>query len=205
MRRFSTVLAALAIAAVVAFGAGFVEFVAVSHRSATSPPVADGIVALTGGAERVETGLRLLAGGRAKLLLISGVSHSAALAELLHRVGLEEGPIAARVTLGRVATTTLGNAEETADWVRLHDIHSLIVVTAGFHMPRALLELRREIPEVVLYAVPVQPQGVGHLHSFRLLAAEYVKLLAAWAGVSHVIRQPISEVRRHPVDKSVSG
>jgi uncharacterized SAM-binding protein YcdF (DUF218 family) len=205
MRRFSTVLTALAIAIVVALGAGFVEFVAVSHRSATVPPDADGIVALTGGAERVETGLRLLSAGRARLLLVSGVSHSAALAELLHRVGLEDGPIAARVTLGRVATTTLGNAEETSDWVQRHGIHSLIVVTAGFHMPRALLELHRAMPDVVLYAVPVQPQGIGHLHSFRLLAAEYVKLLAAWAGVSRVIRQPVSEVWRHPVDKSVNG
>ncbi len=205
MRRVSTVLAALAIAAIVALGAGFVEFVAVSHRAASAPPDADAIVALTGGAERVETGLRLLAAGRAKLLLISGVSHSAALTELLHRVGLEDGPIAARVTLGRVATTTLGNAEETSNWVRLHDIHSLIVVTAGFHMPRALLELRRAMPDVMLYAVPVQPQGVGYRHSFRLLGAEYVKLLAAWAGVSHVIRQPISEVRHEPVGKSVSG
>ena len=39
-------------------------------------------------------------------------------AELLHRAGVEDGPIAARITLGRTATTTLGNAEETADWAR---------------------------------------------------------------------------------------
>ena len=205
MRRFSLVVALLAVLGAAALGGGFAYFVAVAHRPATQPPESDGIVALTGGAERVETGLRLLAAGRAKLLLVSGVSHNAALAELLRRVGMEEGPIAARVTLGRVATTTLGNAEETSDWVRQHQIKSLIVVTAGFHMPRAMLELRRAMPDIVLYPVPVQPPGVGHLHSLRLLAAEYIKLLAAWAGVSHVVRQPISLVWRPPVDKSVNG
>ncbi len=205
MRRVSLVLAMLAVLAVTALGAGFADFVAVAHRPANPPPEADGIVALTGGAERVETGLRLLAAGRAKLLLVSGVSHTAALAELLRRVGMEEGPITARVTLGRVATTTLGNAEETADWVRQHQLRSLIVVTSGFHMPRAMLELGRAMPDIVLYPVPVQLPRAGHLHSLRLLAAEYVKLLAAWAGVSHVLRQPISTVWEHPVDKSVSG
>ncbi len=60
-------------------------------------------------------------------------------------------PLAAHVTLGRSATSTLGNAEETATWVRTHDIHSLIVVTADYHMPRALLEMEREMPGVTLY------------------------------------------------------
>ena len=204
-RRFSLAVAILAVLAVVALGVGFADFIAIAHRPADPPPEADGIVALTGGAERVETGLRLLAAGRAKLLLVSGVSHNAALAELLHRVGMEEGPIAARVTLGRVAMTTLGNAEETADWVQQHQLRSLIVVTAGFHMPRAMLELRRAMPTIVLYPMPVQPLGVENPRSLRMLAAEYVKLLAAWAGVSRLMRQPISTVWGHPVDKSVSG
>ena len=111
----------------------------------------------------------------------------------------------ARITLGRTATTTLGNAEETAEWARMHRLRSLIVVTAGFHMPRALLELRRAMPDTVLYPAPVQPQSGLGPGSLRILAAEYAKLIGAWAGVSHIVRQPLSMVRHPPVDKSVSG
>ena len=39
-------------------------------------------------------------------------------------------------------------------------MHSLIVVTAGYHMPRALAELRRALPDVTLYPVPVQPPAM---------------------------------------------
>lgn len=109
-------------------------------------------------------------------------------------------PLAAHVTLGRSATSTLGNAEETATWVRTHDIHSLIVVTADYHMPRALLEMEREMPGVTLYPAPVQPAGMRGLTTLRLLASEYVKLIAAAAGVSRLV--PQHEVL-HPVDKSV--
>ena len=186
MRSFAQFIAMLTCLLVLAFGAGFAGFVAAAHRQPTPPPQADGIVVLTGGPERVETGLRLLASGHAGVLLVSGVAHGAALIDLLHRAGLEDGPLATRITLGRVATTTFGNAAETAEWVRLHHLDTLIVVTAGFHMPRALLEIGREIPDVTLYPVAVQPQEAGHLGSFRLLAAEYVKLLAAWLGISRV-------------------
>ena len=206
MQRLARWIAVLTALLVFAFGAGFAGFVFAAHREPTSPPEADAIVVFTGGAERVETGLHLLAAGRAKLLLISGVAQRAGLDALLHRAGMAEGPIDARITLGRTATTTLGNAEETAEWVRLHQVRSLIVVTAGFHMPRALLELRRALPgDFVLYPMAVQPQATGQLTSLRTLGGEYIKLLAAWAGLSHVIRQPVSTVSRHPGDKSVSG
>ena len=210
MRRLVRILTVLAGLAAVAFGAGFAGFVTAAHRPATTPPDSDGIVVLTGGAERVETGLRLLVAGRAKLLLISGVAGGAGLGELLHRAGLQEGPIDTRITLGRTATTTLGNAEETAEWVHTNRIHTLIVVTAGFHMPRAMLELGREIPQAVLYPVPVQPQpgqlrSMSYVSSLRVLGAEYLKLLAAWAGASRVVRQPVSFVSSHLVGKSVHG
>lgn len=205
MRRFLRAAAILAVVLVVAFGSGFAAFVSAAHRAAAVPPEADGIVALTGGAERVETGLHLLASGRAKLLLVSGVAHGATLSDLLHRAGMEESAVAGRVTLGRVATTTRGNAQETAEWACAHQVGTLIVVTSGFHMPRALLELRRAIPQVVLYPMPVQPQSNGRLSSMRVLAGEYLKLLGAWAGLSHIVHQPLSMVWHTPVDKSVPG
>ncbi len=204
MQRLARIVTVLTSLLVVGLGAGFAGFVVAAHQEPPLPPQADGIVVFTGGAERVETGMHLLAEGRAGLLLVSGVAHGAGLDGLLHRAGLPDGPLDARITLGRTATTTLGNAEETAEWVRAHRIHSLIVVTAGFHMPRALLELRRVLPPTGLYPSPVQPQAVGRLSSLRTLAAEYIKLIGAWIGASRVLKQPIADVSRHPVDKSVS-
>ncbi len=94
------------------------------------PPHVDGIVAFTGGAGRVETALRLLAEGRGDKLLLSGIGGGAELARTGRLAGVDPVPLAARVTMGRNATTTRGNASETAAWARANDIHSLLVVTA---------------------------------------------------------------------------
>jgi uncharacterized SAM-binding protein YcdF (DUF218 family) len=180
-------LAAL-VALILALGwvAGFAWFVHVAIRSPEPPPRADGIVALTGGADRVETALHLLAAGRAGLLLVSGVGGAAEFAELAHRAGVNQA-LAARVTLGRAAASTRGNAVETAEWAHANRIHSLIVVTAGYHMPRALAELSRTLPDVALHPVPVLPPALrdGHeMSALRLLAGEYTKWLATEAGLS---------------------
>ena len=169
-----------------AWASGFVWFVSVAWRPQITPPHADGIVVLTGGADRVNVGLRLLADNAADLLLVSGVGRPADFPELAHRAGVDRA-LAPRVTLGRLASSTFGNAMETADWVALHHIHTLIVVTAGYHMPRALVELRQRLPGVVLYPVTVQPPGTRSLDdalAWRLLAEEYTKFLAAELGLT---------------------
>jgi uncharacterized SAM-binding protein YcdF (DUF218 family) len=166
--------------------AGFAAFEQAARRPSKDAPRADGIVALTGGADRINTALSLLLDGRAPLLLISGVGHGAELYGLEHRVRLSPEETS-RVTLGRAATSTLGNAEETAAWARAHDIHSLIVVTAGYHMPRALTEIGRALPSVRLYPVAVQPPALRRgmeLTTMRMLANEYDKYLAVRLGMT---------------------
>ncbi len=64
------------------------------------------------------------------------------------------------VDLGFRAENTLGNARETAPWVARHHYHTLIVVTADYHMPRALLELHAAMPGVALYPFPVATEAV---------------------------------------------
>jgi uncharacterized SAM-binding protein YcdF (DUF218 family) len=205
MRRLRFAVLVLVVLAVLGFAAGFAGFVMAAYRSAPELPKADGIVALTGGADRVETGLRLLVAGQARLLLVSGVAHGAVLADLARRIDLDPASISSRITLGRAATTTLGNAEETAEWAHSHHLHTLIVVTAGYHMPRAMLELRRAMPQETFYPMPVQPAAMRHRTMIRLLAGEYVKLMGAWLGISRVVSQPITIVSHPPVCKSVNG
>jgi uncharacterized SAM-binding protein YcdF (DUF218 family) len=185
-----------------AWSAGFAWFLHVAVATTAPPPSADGIVVLTGGAERVETALRLLADGRARLLLVSGVGGAAEFNELARRAGVAP-TLAPRVTLGRAAASTRGNAAETADWARAHALRSLIVVTAGYHMPRALAELGRAMPDVALYPVPVLSPALRaerDAATLRLLAGEYTKWLATEAGLSALVSR--TEERGQPPEHS---
>jgi uncharacterized SAM-binding protein YcdF (DUF218 family) len=175
--------------ALLAWVMGFAWFIQIAGRAAEAPAHSDGIVAFTGGAERVETALRLLAENRGDKLLLSGIGGGAELAEFAPRAGVDPAALASRVTLGRSATTTRGNAQETAAWARANAIHSLLVVTASYHMPRALAELSRALPDVALYPLPVlsaDRPGYAAL-PLRLIAEEYVKYLATQVGLTAVI------------------
>ncbi len=186
--RLARGFAAAALLGALAWAGGLAWFIHAASRTAEPPARADGIVALTGGAGRVEAALRLLAEGRAQRLLVTGIGGGAELPELARAAGVEGAALAGRVTLGRQATTTRGNADETAAWARERGIRSLIVVTAGYHMPRALAELSRALPDVTLYPAPVQPpalrEGVADAATLRLMAEEYTKYLAVALGLS---------------------
>ncbi|HEY2132591.1 MAG TPA: YdcF family protein [Acetobacteraceae bacterium] len=185
-KRLLRALSLPALALLLGWLGGFAWFLHAAAVKRTPPEHADGIVALTGGADRVATALRMLAEGRSRLLLVSGVGGAAEFAELARRAGVESS-LAGRVTLGRAAISTRGNAVETAEWVQANDIHSLIVVTAGYHMPRALAELSRTLPGVSLYPAAVIPPAIRGWNEFgaiRLLAGEYTKWLAVEAGLS---------------------
>ena len=100
------------------------------------------------------------------------------------------------MTIGRTATTTRGNALETAAWARTNGIRSLLVVTASYHMPRAMLELRRVLPDTTLYPVPVWPPAAQRWSAptLRLIAEEYIKYLATPLGLTTVlpVREPLA-------------
>ena len=165
---------------------GFAWFIHQTTQSAGLPR-ADGIVALTGGADRIEEALRLLADDQGSRLLISGIGGATELPALTRRVGLDPAPLADRVTLGRAAMSTHGNALETAAWVRDNRIRTLIVVTAFYHMPRALIELRGALPGVALIPHPVgaiRATEPGRWPIMRLLVEEYAKYLVVSTGLS---------------------
>ena len=189
--RLARLLAATAGGVALCWIAGFLWFVNDAVRPAPALPVADGIVALTGGADRVATAIALLRENRARVLLISGVGPNTAEQTLFRGSGIDPAAMHGRITLGRSATDTLGNADEAAAWARANDVHSLIVVTAGYHMKRALTELGRTLPDVTLYPAPVVPpalRGSAQFSTLRLLADEYTKWLAAKLGLTRLQR-----------------
>jgi uncharacterized SAM-binding protein YcdF (DUF218 family) len=180
----TVVLAALAL------GLGFLAFANGLPRAEIQLNTsADGIVVLTGGASRIVDAVDLLAAKRGKRLLISGVNPNTTHGELIRKNPEFERMLVGRIDLGRAAMNTIGNAMETANWVRANKFRSLIVVTSGWHMPRALIEIAHELPDVKLVPYPVisdrmrdQPWW-SDAATVRLLAVEYVKYLATFARV----------------------
>ena len=195
-RRLAAVLGrALALVAALWLG-GFAWFLSLAARPAPAHAHAQGIVVLTGGADRVRTALRLLAAGAAHRLLVSGIGGGAGLADLGRRAGLDPEPLAPRITLGRGAASTFGNAEEAAAWVRAEHVRSLILVTAFYHMPRAETEFRRALPGVRLVPWPVRPPGMRRLDGLaswtgaRLMSDEFMKFVAAKLGLTALVPGP---------------
>ncbi len=185
-RFLSRLVLAVIVATAACWAGGLVWFINTTLLPFEPPPQhADGIVALTGGAGRVEQALRLLASGRADRLLLSGIGGGSDLATLGRLAGIDTVPLAGRITVGRYAASTRGNGVETAAWAEQNRIGSLIVVTAAYHMPRALAELRRDIPDVRLYPLAVGSGGLGEKGvGWRLEAAEYTKYLLTASGLS---------------------
>jgi uncharacterized SAM-binding protein YcdF (DUF218 family) len=170
--------------------AGLVWFATVPLAEDSTGP-ADAIVVLTGGSHRVNRGVALLREGKGRKLLVSGVNHHVDLEDLLRSSGeSSESPgewASCCVVLGYRAEDTLGNAVETAEWMRQQGFHSLRLVTAWYHMRRSLLEFERAMPEIEIVPHPVFPDQVAHEHwwarreTTALLVTEYGKYLASLA------------------------
>jgi uncharacterized SAM-binding protein YcdF (DUF218 family) len=147
----------------------------------------DGIVVMTGGQQRLDDGLRLLTAQNGGKMLISGVGDGVNRAVLVQELGLDDHKaelLFCCVELDFEAGNTRGNASVTRSWALSHDMGSLRLVTANYHMPRALLVFAREMPEFDLYQWPVTPADLDlsgwwrDRAMMRLLTREYAKYLA---------------------------
>jgi uncharacterized SAM-binding protein YcdF (DUF218 family) len=147
---------------------------------------ADGIVVLTGGSSRVNDAIELLASGRGKRLLITGVYPATSPGELSRLMPEYEAKFACCIDLDRSAVNTLGNAIETKNWAQKRGFHSLIVVTSAYHMPRAMAELAHQLPEVTLIPFPVVTEKLrtepwwSNGATTKLLFSEYLKYIVAF-------------------------
>lgn len=170
----------------VLYVAGLFGFAAMMpHAVADATGPTDAIVVLTGGSQRLTSAFELMADKRARRLFVSGVNRETDLASLPGAAALSQAELACCVELGRAADDTIGNAAETADFARRHGVASLRLVTASYHMPRSLLELKRALPDVRIVAHPVFPTGFRQDDWWRwpgsasLVVLEYNKYLAA--------------------------
>lgn len=172
-----------------AFAGGFAAFVLTLPQTPAQAPEAQGIVVLTGGDDRIAAGLQLLRDGHGGRLLISGLHAATGRAAIKRTHGVDETSLDCCIDLGWEAQNTPGNAAETARWARAQGYNTLIVVTAGYHMPRALLELQAQMADVTLIPYPVTPGPLAAPDAWRnpdtvkLVAGEYLKYVAAQARI----------------------
>ena len=195
-RRRRVRIAALIVAGLLVgglWGAGLVRFAGAIPVDVTDRVShTDAIVVLTGGSERLATGLQLLDENRAERVFISGVHPTVDVVHLVKLAGRPDSDLQSRIEAGHGALDTQGNAAETAAWMRGHGYRSLRLVTGSYHMPRSLLEFRTALPEAKIVPHPVFPPRVKQTTwwlqpgTAALIIGEYNKYLLAsvehWAG-----------------------
>lgn len=154
---------------------GFIFFVT-SLESAAGDTVAitekrDAAVVLTGGGGRIGKGLQLLRNGVVDRMLISGVHPSVRLHEIIPRTSNVD--LMNKIELEAYSEDTVGNAVHSSTWLQRNTISSVYLVTADYHMPRALMLFRDQEPDIDIAPVPV----VTNLPLSGLMR-EYSKYLA---------------------------
>lgn len=176
---------------VLSWGASLAWFMqAMPQQPLEAQRKADAIVVLTGGAERVEHGLEMLAAGSAPVLFITGVGPHVTRAQMLQAHASPQAQVnialqQPEIVFDYQAASTQSNAEQTQNFVAHRPIHSIRLVTAHYHMPRSLLEFHRALPNVTILADPVFPEGFQrdqwwqHDNTRRLVFSEYYKYYGA--------------------------
>ncbi len=163
----------------------------------TTPPPnarpADAIVVLTGGSARLDEGFDLLNRGLGQKLFISGVYHGVEVKQLLSRwKKADHDGLDCCVVLGFEADDTIGNAHETRKWMEDEKFTSAYLVTANYHMQRALLVFHTVMPDMRVIPWPVNPEGLNLADWWRnpgfrwLILHEYMKYLVtlAWSPLA---------------------
>lgn len=142
----------------------------------------DAVIVLTGGTGRVQAGFDIMEQGRAKALLITGVHSDVRLQDLLQGSpqALQKAILThCCVSLGYVAESTEDNALEAAEWVQEQKLPKnarIWVVTSDFHMPRALLQFSRILPQAELFPWPVKSNSQER-GFWRNLSSEFGKFI----------------------------
>jgi uncharacterized SAM-binding protein YcdF (DUF218 family) len=146
----------------------------------------DVVIVLTGGKKRIAYALELLKSDHCEKLFISGVADGFDAAAFSRDLSPE---LKKRIHYGDIARNTIGNANETAEWLAGRQKYKkLLVVTANYHLPRTQLlfdEYLQNGNYEIAYAPVIPPDfqkdnWLLHANSLRLVFTEYNKYLLTW-------------------------
>lgn len=145
---------------------------------------ADGIIVTTGGQDRLNAGLDLLARDTAPQLLLSGVGTGITKEMIAQSAALSQAQasaLACCVSLEFEAKDTIGNAFAAKRWATVNDMSHLILVTSDYHMPRAHLEFSYQMPNRTIIAYPItapdliEKSWYSDWPTYRLYVREFLK------------------------------
>lgn len=144
----------------------------------------DAIVILTGGSDRISTGLDMMKAGMSKQVFISGVNEKVTLNQILSLwPGYDGSDLRCCITLDYVAQDTKDNATEALKWIRSHHVQSFRLVTSDYHIMRALMEFTRLMPEKGIFPSPVVSTPAEYAAKggyMKLMVGEYHKTVLTW-------------------------
>jgi len=158
---------------------GLWHFYNITKGFANVATLVDGIVILTGGNDRIKSGLEQTSALKAKRVLVSGVPKSVKITTF-QAIQLQGYPhILEQIDIGYGAVNTFSNALEAAVWVRNHQFRSIALVTSRFHMPRSLWLLKKAMTDIAITSIVVDANDSTFLH----LLKEYHKYyLTKWVS-----------------------
>lgn len=191
MKTFGTVLKTCILVGffgALVWGAGYAWF---AFKASSIKPYdigqqASAIVVLTGGEGRLDAGLNLFAAQRGLYLFITSVYEKISEDDIRARwQGATDLPICC-IILDREADSTAENALMTRKWIRDFNqntdgqrITSIRLVTSNYHMPRALIDFKRILPDITVYPHPIVSHNARRRDKtyWMLLINEYHKYI----------------------------
>ncbi len=156
----------------------------------------DAAVVLTGGQGRIEEGLKLYTEGKVDALYITGVGSGITMQSIVERYNeknKDARPLKAsrNLMLDDKARSTVSNATYTQKWLAGRSYKKVLLVTAGYHMPRSMLIFEKEMPKIEWVPAPVFPDNYHpqfwwkDTRALALVISEYHKYM--WMQVSHLL------------------
>ena len=150
------------------------------------------IVILTGGANRIKDGLKIIQDFKNSKninykILVSGTGMGFTKSSLKKKLGpnFNSQLIQCCIDLDGVSKNTLTNASETFKWAYKNDIKEFILITSNYHMPRAILEFKNVMPNLKIYTYAITPKKhdienwLSSYQTFSLVFTEYCKFIIA--------------------------
>ncbi len=144
---------------------------------------ADASIILTGGENRIKEGLKHLSDKTVKLVFISGVGKNNTLIDIVPSNTYKE--VKCCVTLGSKALDTIGNAQESYEWLKKNKkVKTFNIVTSTYHMPRASYIFKKHNMahnyKMRTYSVAMERLSPDKREFWNLMFNEYNKLIYTW-------------------------
>lgn len=166
-----------------------------SWKPADIDRATNAIVILTGGGGRLKAGLNLFAAQRAPFLFVTGIYDALNEADVRARWTGQTPLPECCIIIDYNAQTTAQNALMTRKWIGYHDsgeidynapymdvfapIRSVRLVTSNYHMPRAMIDFQRILPDIEIIPHPIKPPSTHSTDKlyWRILLKEYNKYI----------------------------